>query len=232
MKKKETKLESYNLTVQQGNQNNLRELEQEYVDNKIAKMDEYIEQRKQEITNELIEYAENHTEAIKWDREGCPIAYGIKVKPAVISNYFLKSICPIGSTEPIYNAEKLALVFEYYNYLIAEINDKIGNYPSSLTSFCKLAGITLNTLRQLRVGSDLNMRVIVEKIYDQIGDENIAMGQVGAAKERTTLFKLKSQNELTEAVTPNVNINITEKVDRKAISEKLNRYRNFIDKKN
>jgi len=232
MKKRDNKLETNNLIAQQENQNELRELEQDYVDTKIAKMDEFVEKRKQEITNELVEYAESHTEAIKWDREGCPIAYGIKVKPAVINNYFFKSICPIGSSEPIYNAEKLALVFEYYNYILAEVNDKIGNYPSSLTTFCKLAGITLNTLRQYRSSNDLNMRIIVEKIYDQIGDENITMGQVGAAKERTTLFKLRSQNEMTEAVTPNVNINITEKVDRKSISDKINKYKNFMVKKN
>ena len=61
MKKRDNKLETNNLIVQQENQNELRELEQDYVDTKIAKMDEFVEKRKQEITNELVEYAESHT---------------------------------------------------------------------------------------------------------------------------------------------------------------------------
>ena len=75
------------------------------------------------------------------------------------------------------------------------------------------------------------MRIIVDKIYDQIGDENLTMGQLGMAKERTTLFKLRSQNELTEAERPNVNINITEKVDTKVIEDRISKYSRLIDKK-
>lgn len=226
-----TKQKEKNLIIQKENQNDLRQLEQDFVDTKIEQMQDYIEKQKSEITKQLVAFAENHTKATKWDKEGIPTEYGVMMKPVVINNYFFKSICPIGSIEPIYNAEKLSLVFDYYMYVLAEINDKLGDYPSSLTSFCKLAGITSNTLRNYRNSEDLNMRIIVDKIYDQIGDENLTMGQLGMTKERTTLFKLRSQNELTEAERPNVNINITEKVDTKVIEDRISKYSKLIDKK-
>ena len=76
------------------------------------------------------------------------------------------------------------------------------------------------------------MRVIAEKIYDQIGDENVTMSQLGIVKERSTIFKMKSQNEMVEKQQPNVNINITEKPDLEKIEARLNKYRQFANKKN
>lgn len=224
-------IESQNMVIRKQNQNELRSLEQNFVDSKIEEMQSYIDKRKEEIVGELTKFANDRTVPCKWDKDGNPIEYTVRIKPVVINNYFFKSICPIGSVEPMYNAEKLSLVFDYYMYLISEINDKLGDYPSSLTSFCKLAGITMNTLRQYRVGEDFNMRIIADKIYDQIGDENITMSQMGITKERSTMFKLRSQNELTEAERPNVNINITEKIDNKAIEDRISKYSKFLDKK-
>lgn len=223
-----------NLEIQKNNQNNLRELEQFYTTNEVTDMFAKIEEQKNKITEELVKFQEEHTKPIKWDDEGNPIAFKTNVNPLVINNYFFKSIISITSQEPMYNAEKLGLVFDYYCFLLAEVNDKIGNFPSSLTSFCKLAGITLNTLRNYKNSDDLNMRIVTNKIYDQIGDENITMGQMGIVKERTTMFKLKSQNEMVEKAKPNVNINLNQGIteeDVRRIEEKLSRYRNFTTKK-
>lgn len=230
--KKSKKIESDNLIIEKTNQNELRNLEQDFVDSKIEEMQDSIEKQKQILVDQMTEYADKNYVPCKWDRDGNAIEYQIRLKPLVINNYFFKSICPIGSVEPQYNAEKLSLVFDYYMELIAKINEIIGDYPSSLTTFCKLAGITLNTLRSYKNSDDLNMRIIVEKIYDQIGDENITLGQLGVVKERSTLFKLKSQNELTEAQRPNVNVNITEKIDTKLIEDRINKYKQFVEKKN
>ena len=123
------------------------------------------------------------------------------------------------------------MVFDYYCDILAEVNDKIGNFPSSLTSFCKLASITLSTLRSYKNSSDLNMRIIVEKIYDQIGDENITMSQMGIVSERSTIFKMKSQNEIVEKQQPTVHISITEKPDYEHIEERLKKYKQFANKK-
>ena len=220
-----------NNEIQISNQNKLRELEQMYVENKIDTMFESIEEKKEELVNDMVDYAEKHTKACKWDKEGVPLDYTVEINPLVINNYFFKSKVPITSQEPQYNAEKLGMVFDYYCEILAEVNDKIGNFPSSLTSFCKLAGITLQTLRNYRNSSDYSLRVVAEKIYDQIGDENITMSQMGVVRERSTIFKMKAQNEIVEKEQPKVNINITEKPNMERITERLNKYKAFATKK-
>lgn len=225
------KLKEENFMIQINNQNQLRDLEAEYINDQISRLPEYIETQKQEITNKLIEYQNNHRKAI-YDKSGNLIGEKIILNPLVISNYFFKSVTPISSQIPEYNAEKLGIVYDYYLYLITEINDKIGNFPSSLTSFCKLAGITLSTLRNYRNSNDIHMRNIVEKIYDQVNDENVTMSQMGVVKERSTMFKMRSQNEVTEKVAPNVNVNYTEIVDTAAVLDRINKHRAFVEKKN
>lgn len=220
-----------NLEIQVNNQNKLRELEQMYVENKIDNMFTDIEKRKEQLVGEMVEYANKHTKECKWDKDGKPLDYVVEINPLVITNYFFKSIVPITSQEPVYNAEKLGMVFDYYCEILAEVNDKIGNFPSSLTSFCKMAGITLNTLRQYKNSADFNMRIVAEKIYDQIGDENITMSQMGIVREKSTIFKMKAQNEIVEKEQPKVNINITEQPDMERITERLNKYKDFAKKK-
>jgi hypothetical protein len=220
-----------NKEIQLSNQNKLRDLEQMYVENKIDTMFQNIEEKKEELVQDMIKYAEEHTKPVKWNKDGIPIGEKVEINPLVINNYFFKSIVPITSQEPEYNAEKLGMVFDYYCEILAEINDKIGNFPSSLTSFCKLAGITLATLRNYRNSSDYSLRVVTEKIYDQIGDENITMSQMGVVRERSTLFKMKAQNEIVEKEQPKVSINITEKPNMERIAERINKYKDFTRKK-
>lgn len=226
MATKEKKLE-----MQRKKQNDLREFEQMYIENKIDNMFENIEQKKEELVADMIQYAEEHKKPVKWNKDGIPIGEKIEINPLVINNYFFKSIVPITSQEPLYNGEKLGMVFDYYCEILAEINDRIGNFPSSLTSFCKLAGITMQTLRNYKNSSDYSLRVVAEKIYDQIGDENITMSQMGVVRERSTIFKMKAQNEIIEKEQPKVSINITEKPDMERIAERLSKYKEYATKK-
>lgn len=220
-----------NKEIMKKNQNEVRQLEQLYNTGKIDNMLEKIEEKKNELVEEMIKYRERHLVPKEWDVDGNVTRYEVNVNPLVITNYFFKSITPITSQEPIYNAEKLGMVYDFYCELIAEVNDKIGYFPSSLTSFCKFSGLTLNSLRTYKNSQDYNMRVVVEKIYDQIGDENITMSQMGIVKERSTIFKMKSQNEMVEKQQPRINVNITEKPDMDRINERLNKYRKFANKK-
>lgn len=221
-----------NLEIQTNNQNELRKLEKFYNTNEIDTLFKDVEEKKQELVEKMIQYAKDHEKECKWTKDGDPIDWKVEINPLVINNYFFKSIVPIGSQEPVYNAEKLSMVFDYYCDILAEVNDKIGNFPSSLTSFCKMAGITLNTLRSYKNSQDYSMRVIAEKIYDQIGDENITMSQMGIAREKTTIFKMKAQNEMVEKVQPNVNISVkTVDVDLDRINERLEKYKNYATKK-
>lgn len=221
-----------NLEIQTNNQNELRKLEKFYNTNEIDTLFKDVEEKKQELVEKMIQYAKDHEKECKWTKDGDPIDWKVEINPLVINNYFFKSIVPIGSQEPVYNAEKLSMVFDYYCDILAEVNDKIGNFPSSLTSFCKMAGITLNTLRSYKNSQDYSMRVIAEKIYDQIGDENITMSQMGIAREKTTIFKMKAQNEMVEKAQPNVNISVkTVDVDLDRINERLEKYKNYATKK-
>lgn len=217
--------------IQLNKKTQVKELEQDYINDMVKKMPEYIKIQKEKIVKEITEYAKNNVVAYKWDKEGNPIAYKTKVNPLVINNYFFKSITNINCVEPIYSPEQLGLIYDYYCFLITEINDKIGYFPPSLTSFCKLSSLTLATLRNYRNSNDLNMRIVTEKIYDQISDENITLSQLGNVRERSTLFKLKAQNELIEKEQPKININITEKPDYDRIQERLNKYKRFANKK-
>ena len=227
MKKKSK--ENYEIEVSKVN--DLRELEQDFINDKISNMMNSIEAKKEELIGEMQIYAEKNKIPVKWDEDGNVTKYETRVNPLVITNYFFKPIIPITSQEPIYNAEKLGMVFDYYCDLIAEVNDKIGYYPPSLTSFCKLSSLTLATLRNYKNSADLSMRTVVEKIYDQIADDNITLSQLGAVRERTTIFKMKSQNELVEKEQPKLSINIVEKPDYERIQERLDKYKYFANKK-
>lgn len=213
------------------NQLQVRELEEFYVNGKVDGMLDTIKEKKEELVKDMIAYHDKHLKECKWDRDGCPLEYRVDINPIVITNYFFKPITPIGCQEPVYNAETLSMVFDYYCDILAEVNDKIGNFPSSLTSFCKLAGITAYTLKTYKNSDDYNMRVIAEKIYDQIGDENITMSQMGVVRERTTLFKMKSQNEMVEKAQPQVKVNVNAELDMNKINERINKYKQFASKK-
>lgn len=225
------KIKEDNYEIQKKNQNELRDLEQFYTEGKVDNMLANIEEKKEELVKDMIKYHDSHLKECKWDKEGNPVAWKVDISPLVINNYFFKPICPITSQEPVYNAEKLGMVFDYYCDILAEVNNQIGNYPSSLTSFCKLAGITFNTLRNYRNSDDYNMRVVAEKIYDQIGDENVTMSQMGVVRERSTIFKMKAQNEMVEKVQPQVKVNVNAEIDVDRIQERLNKYKKFASKK-
>lgn len=225
-----TKTKDKNAAIVEKNKYDLRKLEEFYVNGTINDLIPALNKRKDELTQDMITYANAHTKPI-YDRDGNKIDEYVDMNPLVVNNYFFKSICPLGSKIPMYSAEKLALAFDYYMDLISQINDIIGNFPPTLTSFCKLLGISLTTLREYKMSSDLDMRNIVEKIYDQIGDENITFAQLGKTKERSTLFRLKSQNEMVEKATPNVNITYKEVVNTDRLNSNIEKYKKLIDKK-
>lgn len=211
-------------------QNEIRELEQFYNTGKVDNILENIEKEKEKVVQEMIKFAKEHEQAVKFDRDGDVIQWGVVTRPIVITNLFFKSIVPISCQEPQYNAEKLGMVFDYYNFLVAKVNDEITSYPSSLKNFCHFAGITTTTLRNYKNSDDLAMRTLVEKIYDYIEDDNVSLSQLGMAKEKTTIFKMKTQNEVVEKEQPKVNINITEKPDMDRINERINAYKVFAEK--
>jgi hypothetical protein len=74
------------------------------------------------------------------------------------------------------------------------------------------------------------MRIIVQKIIDDVDEANISMAQTGSAKERTTLFKLKAQNEMVEKTTPKVNVSIKANIDDARVKGNVLEYQEFLEK--
>ena len=220
-----------NIETNRKNKMEVRELEEFYVNGTVSDLIPKLEEEKNKLVEKMIEYAKENKVATKWDKEGNVIESKTEIKPIVINHYFFKSIVPLGSKIPMYSAEQISMAFDYYMGIVASINEHIGNYPTSLTTFCKFLGINLNTLRNYRNSEDIDMRNIVEKIYDQIGEENITMSQMGIVKERSTLFKLKTQNELTEKATPNVNITYKATINKNELEDRLDKYKNILNKK-
>ncbi len=217
--------------IDENNKIKVRKLEEFYVNGTVSDLIPELNKQKEKMVEKMIEYAKENKTACKWDKDGYPIDYTVEIKPIVINNYFFKSIVPLGSKIPAYSAEQIAMAFDYYMDIITNINVHIGNYPTSLTTFCKFLGISMTTLRNYRNSEDMDMRNIVEKIYDQIGEENLTMSQMGVAKEKSTLFRLKTQNEIVEKATPNVNITYKATIDKDALENKLDKYKALLNKK-
>ena len=66
-------LKEKNNEIQKKNQNDLRDLEQFFNTNKVDNMLQKIEEKKKELVEEMIKYAEKNTVPCKWDKDGCPL---------------------------------------------------------------------------------------------------------------------------------------------------------------
>lgn len=173
-------------------------------------------------------YANNHLKNVYF--KGEIIDTYIEVNPNIITNMFFKPIVPL-TTQMIYNGEQLSMLYDYYNDLILKINDKLGAFPSSLSLFCRFIGLTTDEFKKLRDNSDEITQLVTKKIIDDIDESNLAMAQAGNLKERTTLFRLKAQNELVEKVAPKVNVNVKTNLDDERIKGNILDYKEFLGKK-
>jgi hypothetical protein len=154
----------------------------------------------------------------------------VEVNPIIITNTFFKPIVPF-NTNPVYNSYQIGRIYEYYQELLTMINNEIGAFPSSLTLFCRFIGVTLNDFKDLRNSDDESMRIVVQKIIDDVDESNITMAQTGSVQERSTLFKLKAQNEMVEKTTPKVTVNVKANIDDNRIKGNILEYQEFLGKK-
>lgn len=200
--------------------NEIKQKNQEDLLNFDAKM--------QESEELAVNYASNHLKNVYF--KGEVIDTYVEVNPIIITNTFFKPIVPFNSN-PVYNSYQIGRIYEFYQELLALINEKIGAFPSSLTLFCRFIGMTLQDFKELRNSEDENMRIVVQKIIDDVDEANISMAQTGTAKERTTLFKLKAQNEMVEKVQPKVNVNIKANIDDNRVKGNILEYQEFLGKK-
>lgn len=183
-----------NEVVRQENKVQLRELEKMYVDNVVDNLDEIVAEKKKEIVEKLQEFY------LKLEEKP-------EIRsPYLINSYFFKSINPMPNHEPRYTAEKLGIVWDLYQDILTRVNMEIGEMLPSLSSFCKFAGITVATLKSYKSSPDEGLRILVEKISDECFDSQVTMAQNGLLKERSTIYRMKSEQERVEKETPAIHI--------------------------
>lgn len=180
------------------------------------------------IDCDIQKYADTNLKPCKWDKDGNILEKEVDANPLVLSNMFLKPLFSAYDKEPNYNSIELSYVFELYCHIISQINSKISEFPPSLSSFCKFASITLNTLRRYKKSEILELRIVAEKIYDEIGDNNLSMAQLGMVKGTPTQFKMKTQNEMVEKQQPNVNITYKEVINTDKLNQNLEKYKALL----
>lgn len=216
-----------NKFIKLGNKQQVVDLENFYVNATMDNLNDIVEQKKKEIVNKLDEFQNKHVK-YTYDRNGNEFKV---VNPYLLGMYFFKSINPLSNTEPEYSSEKLAIVWSLYMYLVEQVNMNITEFQPTLSHFCKFAGISLNTLRNYKNSGDLQMRILIEKIYDETFDSNMTLAQSGLRNGRSTQFRMKSENEVQEKPQVRVNVNVQDEIDMEKINKKLFKYKEFSNKK-
>ena len=199
--------------------------------NKIVVKDKFsldLDKINKKNEEDLTLYANKHLKNVYF--KGEIIDTYVEVNPNIITNTFFKPIVPL-TTQIIYNGEQLSMLYEYYNDLILKINDKLGAFPSSLSLFCRFIGLTIEEFKRLKENGDEITQLVVKKIIDDVDESNLSMAQAGNLKERTTLFRLKAQNEMVEKVAPKVNVNVKTNIDDERIKGNILDYQEFLRKK-
>lgn len=208
--------------------NGLIELEQFWVNGTLDNVDELVNKRKEEITGLLQGYEKIMTVEVKDEETGEVIdTYEKKYNPYLVSTYFFKSINPLTSIEPEYSSEKLALVWDLYMYLIEQVNINIAPFQPTISHFCKFAGITTYTLKNYKSSMDSQMRVVVNKIFDETFDSNMFLAQTRTVANKPTEMRVRVENEVQEKPQVKVNVNVGAEIDMKQIASRLDEIANF-----
>lgn len=201
----------------------LQTLEKMFVENKIDNLDLLIKEKMDEfqLNMEEVRCKMYVTETDKDGNEKEKVITSYR-NPVVLNEYLLKSINPYKNITPEYTAESLNAVFELYCTIIAETNAKLGTLAPSISSFCKFAGISSNIFKSYKSSPDDDLRNLIDIIEDYCYDTNVAMSQSGFIKERSTVYRMKSEQEKMEKEQQKVIIN-TKSVNIGEVQEKIKR---------
>ena len=185
-----------------------------------------LEKVKKERIKWIKEYGEKCLKT-KYDKYGNGTSY-YDTNPIVISEKAFGKVDKDTKGVLLYTKEQLEEYYELYRELVLAVNEYAGVFPTSLTTFCKLIGVTIDVLKQYRETADIEMKKLIDTIYDEINDDNLFLSQLGQANEKSTIFKLKSQNELTEKKQPNVNISLKGVMNQAKYDKTLEKYNHLL----
>jgi hypothetical protein len=154
------------------------------------------------------------------------------MNPYLVSLFFFKTINPLTSVEPEYSPEKLSIVWDLYMYLIEQVNLNICVMQPTISQFCKFAGISVNTFKNYKTVGTAEMQILANKISDATFDSNILLAQNSILKDRSTMMRVKVENEVQEKPQVRVNVNVNEEVDLGQIASRLQEISSFKKTKN
>lgn len=197
----------------QEKKNELINIEKFYVNGKLDNLEQLVELKKKEMVKKINEFQ---------------IQMGEKeANPYLVSMYFFKTINPLTSLEPEYSPEKLSIVWDLYMYLIEQVNMNIGVLQPTISHFCRFAGISVNTFKNYKTRGSLEMQILTDKISDATFDSNILLAQNNILKDRSTIMRVKVENEVQEKPQVKVNVNVNEEVDLEQIASRLHEISRF-----
>lgn len=201
----------------------LKTLEKMFINNEIDNLDILIKKKMEEFKQNLA-LLEIQGTKITTDKDGNEKEiFDKKYKnPVVLSEYLFKSVNPYKNMTPEYTAESLNAVFNLYCEILAEVNAKIGTLAPSISSFCKFAGISSTTFKGYKSSPEDDLRNLIDVIEDYCYDTNVAMSQNGFIKERSTVYRMKSEQEKMEKEQQKVIIN-AKSVNIGEVQEKIKR---------
>jgi len=102
---------------------------------------------------------------------------------------------------PLYSAEELSILFEYYRNFISEIN-KITKYIPTKKNFCAFASISSATYENYLIEGDSERIEIMKMIDDYITDISLSSAQNREIDNVTTIYRSKAEHGMVEATAP------------------------------
>lgn len=179
-----------------------------------------------ENTEQLVEFKKQELvdKIAKFQTELAPEK---QMNPYLISTYFFKTINPLTSQEPEYSAEKLAIVWDLYMYLIEQVNANFGAFQPTITHFCKFAGISMSTFKNYKIRGTYEMQVLINKICDETFNSNVLLAQTKVLSNRSTELRVKVENEVQEKPQVHVNLNVNQEVDLSSIASRIQELSKF-----
>lgn len=115
---------------------------------------------------------------------------------------------------PLYSAEELSMIFDYYRDFISEIN-KVTRYIPSKKNFCGFAKMSSSTYDSYLVNGDAQKMEVMKMIDDYITDISLTLAQQREIDNVTTIYRSKAEHGMVEATAPivikrEVDINLEE----------------------
>lgn len=182
------------------------------------KLDKLIDDTKSTLDDKIKEFNDKY-QRFRLDREGNNVNI---TNPYLVSTYFFKSINPLEMAEPLYNTVQLNKVWKLYQLIVEKINMEVVLFQPTLSHFASFCGLPLEKLQNLRNDPNEGMRLLINRINDEVFNANMTLTQQKYLTERPTTYRMKVENEALEKKAPNVNINIGAKtIDLDAMKERL-----------